>query len=149
MISWLFLSLPLIVPPDNADASAVSNCVSEIPRPYESVEPSTVADGVTSDGISTPSATVKLLCGVRDSLNSFGPLRSLAGDLCLILDNCKVWPLSRTFNQQCLRTFQQTEVDERAIESLAPRIKALSELLRAPIPLGDVNEKAREKKLDR
>ena len=149
MISWLFLSLPLIVPPDNADASAVSNCVSEIPRPYESVEPSTVADGVTSDGISTPSATVKLLCGVRDSLNSFGPLRSLAGDLCLILENCKVWPPSYIFNLQHLQSFQETGVDEQAIESLAPRIKTLSELLHTPIPLGDVNEKERERKLDR
>ena len=40
-------------------------------------------------------------------------------------------------------------VNQRAIESLAPRIKKLSESLREPIPLGDVNEGARERKLER
>ena len=45
-----------------------------------------------------------------------------------------------------LYSFQQTEVDEQAIELLAPRVKALSESLYGPIPLGDVNEKERERK---
>ena len=47
-----------------------------------------------------------------------------------------------------LYSFQQTEVDEQAIELLAPRVKALSESLYGPIPLGDVNEKERERKLE-
>jgi len=47
-----------------------------------------------------------------------------------------------------LTAIQQTEVDEQAIEWLAPRVKALSESLCAPIPLGDPNEREREKKLE-
>ena len=42
---------------------------------------------------------------------------------------------------------QQTELDKQAIESLAPRIKALSESFCVPIPLGDDNEKEREENL--
>jgi len=38
-------------------------------------------------------------------------------------------------------------VDEQAIEFLAPQVKILFESLRAPIPLGDVGEEEREKKL--
>ena len=58
--------------------------------PDESVEPSTVADdsGDKSDWKSAVSATAKLLRGVKD-----GPLKSIAGDLCRILENCEV----RTF----------------------------------------------------
>jgi len=36
----------------------------------------------------------------------------------------------------------------QAIELLAPWIKTLSESLRTPIHLGDVNEKVREEKLE-
>jgi len=46
-----------------------------------------------------------------------------------------------------LIVFQQTEVDKQAIELLALRINMLSRLLCAPIPLGDVDEKERERKL--
>ena len=106
-------------------------------------------DDTTSDAKSLPSAMVKLLCGVRDSPNGSGPLKSLAGGLCLILENCKVCLPPCTFNLQCLRSFQQTKVDEQAMVSLAPRIKALFESLCAPIPLCDVNEKERERKLNR
>jgi len=147
--SRLLQSLPLIIPSDDADGSAVADCVPEIYRLDENVGLSAAADGIRLDGQSTLSATVKLLCGVRDSPDGFGPLKPLAGSLCLILENCNVWPSSRTFNLQCLQSFQHTEVDEQAIESLAPRIKALSELLCVPIPPGDVNEKERERKLDR
>ena len=38
-------------------------------------------------------------------------------------------------------------MDKQAIELLAPRVKALSESLLAPIRLGDVNEKEREGRL--
>lgn len=58
-------------------------------RPDESVEPSTVAgdSGDKSDWKSAVSATAKLLRGVKD-----GPLKSIAGDLCSILENCEVRP---------------------------------------------------------
>ena len=38
---------------------------------------------------------------------------------------------------------------EHAIESLAPRVRMLSESLSAPIPPGDVNEEGRASKLER
>ena len=58
-------------------------------RPDESVEPSTVAgdSGDKLDWKSAVSATAKLLRGVKD-----GPLKSIAGDLCSILENCEVRP---------------------------------------------------------
>lgn len=149
MNSWVLQLSHLIILPDATDDPAVLDCAPRIHRPDKSIELSAAADGATSNGESTPSTGVKLLCGVRDSQNGFGPLRSLAGGLCVILENCKVWSPSCIFNLQHLWPFQQAEVDEQAIESLAPRIKALSELLCAPIPLGDINEKEREKKLER
>jgi len=147
--SWLLQSLPLIIPPYGTDDPAVLDRAPNIPCPDETIGLSAAVDGITLDGESTPSATVRLLRGARDSPNGFGPLKSLAGGLCLILENCKVWPPSHTFNLQCLQSFQQTEVDEQAIESLAPRIRALSESLCEPTQPDDINEKERERKLDR
>ena len=57
----------------------------------ENVEPSATADGKGSDWKSTASASAKLLLrGVRDSADAFGPLKSAAGGLCFILENCEV-----------------------------------------------------------
>jgi len=53
------------------------------------------------------------------------------------------------FGSRLLQTFQQTEVNEQAIELLAPRIKMLSESLCAPIPTGDFSEEDRESELKR
>ena len=47
-----------------------------------------------TDGSPAVPATVKLLRGVRDSANSFGPLRSIARTLCFILETCEVCPPS-------------------------------------------------------
>ena len=42
---------------------------------------------------SNASASAKsLLRGVRDSADAFGPLKSVAGGLCFILENCEVRP---------------------------------------------------------
>ena len=139
--------LPLIIPSDNIGAT-FPDYAQEVPYQGKSAEPSATTDTTTLGGRSAVSATVKLLQVVRDSTNGFGPLKSVAGGLCLILENCDVWPPSYRFNTQCLQPFQQTGVDEQAIESLAPRVKALSGSLYAPIPVGDVNEKVREKKLE-
>ena len=49
---------------------------------------------------STASATVQLLCGVRDSTTAFGPLRSVAGILCIVLENCTVCLPCRMANLQ-------------------------------------------------
>jgi len=48
-------------------------------------------------------ATAKLLCVVRDSANGCGPLKSVAGGLFLVLENCKVCPPSHMFRSQHLR----------------------------------------------
>jgi len=102
-------------------------------------------DEATSGGGST--VTIGLLRVVRDSANGFGPLKSIAGELCLVLESCKVLSPFNRLCSQCLQLPQQTEVDEQAIESLALRVKALFESLSAPIPLGDVDEEAREREL--
>ena len=140
--------LPLIVPPVNVGTSTGPDHIPEVPDPDKSIGPSTVTDQSKSDGGSAISVTVKLLRGVRDSTNALSPLRSVAGGLCLILENCEVLPCPLTFNPQHLQPFQQTEVDGRAIELLAPRLKVLSGSLCTPILPGDVSEKEREKLLE-
>ena len=163
MLMWLFQLPPHLIPPsDCVDASAIPDRdVQEDLRPCENPEPIVADDsgnesdwitvatatddsGNKSDWRSTVSATAELLRGVKG-----GPLKSVAGGLCIILENCGVRPPSCTFNEHCSWSFQRTEVDRRAIESLAPRVKTLSESLCAPIPKGDVNEKQRTRKLER
>jgi len=52
-------------------------------------------DESNSNWKSTTSAAAKLLLrGVKDSAAAFGPLQSVAGALCFILDNCEVCPSS-------------------------------------------------------
>lgn len=55
-------------------------------------EPVAAADsGNKSDWKITASASAKMLLrGVRDSADAFGPLKSVAGGLCFILENCEV-----------------------------------------------------------
>ena len=58
----------------------------------KSVQPGTAADESKSDWKSTASASAKLvLRGVRVSADAFRPLKSVAGGLCFILENCEVW----------------------------------------------------------
>ena len=67
----------------------------------KSVGPSAAADKNKSDWKSTASASAKLLLyGVRDSADAFPPLKSVAGGLCFILENCEVCPspLCATYN---------------------------------------------------
>ena len=45
--------------------------------------------------------------------------------------------------------FQRTKANEQTIESLALRVKALAELLCAPVSEGDVKERGRRKNLER
>lgn len=54
-------------------------------------------DESNSNWKATTSAAAKLLLrGVKDSAAAFGPLQSVAGALCFILDNCEVRPLMHT-----------------------------------------------------
>ena len=74
----------------NADASA-PDCALEDIHTSENTESSADANEKKPDWKSTASATAKLiLCGVRDSADAFGPLKSVAGGLCFILENCEV-----------------------------------------------------------
>ena len=120
----------------------------EVPCPERSVE----SDATTDDGEpgqkSPMSVTANLLRGVRDSANGFVPLKPIAGYLYFVLENCQVWSPFCTSGPSCLWSSQQMEVDGQAIDLLAPRVKALSESLSAPIQPGDINEKERGKKLE-
>ena len=98
-----FRLLPIIIPSDNADTSALPDRRPEVVHPDESLEPSTTADEKKSNSKSTASPTAALLRGVRDSTGGFGLLKSVATFLCSVLDNCEVWPPSRTFDSRRLR----------------------------------------------
>ena len=57
----------------------------------ENVGASSAADENRPDWKSTASSSAKLvLRAVRDSADAFGPLKSVAGGLCFILENCEV-----------------------------------------------------------
>ena len=61
----------------------------------EKAEPGTTADKKESNWKPTAASTTKLLLrGVRDSADAFGPLKSVAGGLYFILENCEVWSAS-------------------------------------------------------
>ena len=76
---------------DNVGTSAGSDHVPVILHHGKSGEPSAAADKTKLNWKSTASATAKLLLlGVRDSADAFAPLKSVAGGLCFILENCEV-----------------------------------------------------------
>jgi len=73
--------------------TAVPDHVPEIICTDESVKPGGTAEEKKLNWKSTASATAKLLLrGVRDSADAFPPLKSAAGGLCFILENCEVRP---------------------------------------------------------
>jgi len=90
MCTLSFQLSPLIIPSDNVDTSTVPERVPETLHPDDRIELSALTDNELGRR-SAVLATAKLLCGVRDSMNAFGPLKSVAGGLCLILENCDVW----------------------------------------------------------
>ena len=67
---------------------------------YSSRRPnSATSDATRQDQDLAASAEARsILRTVKESPNVHPPLKSVAGDLCFILDNCKVWPPSRPFN---------------------------------------------------
>ena len=76
---------------DYANTLTVPDRVQGGPRPDENAEPNTATNEKKSNWKSTAFATAKLLLrGVRDSADAFGPLKSVAGGLCFILENCEV-----------------------------------------------------------
>ena len=92
-------------PADNTGTSTVSDHVPATLHHDKSGEPSAAADETKSNWKSTASATAKLLLyGVRDTADAFGPLKSVAGGLCFILENCEVRSPS------CMRGMMLTSV---------------------------------------
>ena len=84
--------LCLILLLDNANTPAVPDREQRDPCPDEDAEPSAATIEKKSSWKSTAFATAKLLLrGVRDSADAFGPLKSVAGGLCFILENFDVW----------------------------------------------------------
>jgi hypothetical protein len=141
--------LPLIIPLDSTNASTVPGHAPEVIHPNESAEPSAAVDMKKSDWKSTASATAKfLLRGVRDSADAFGPLKSVASGLCFILENYEVQPSLQIYYPRHLQVVQRTKANSQAIEVLAPRVKALTELLCAPVSEGDIREELRRKILE-
>ena len=140
--------LPPTTSSDNIDSSAIPGCSQQNFSIGEG-EPG-VASGNKLGWRLTASATAKsFLRTVKESSNAYPPLKSVAEGLYFILNNCGVRHPSHTSNLQCSWLLQRTEVNEQAVESLAPWIKTLSESLCQPIPPGDVNEEDREEKLER
>jgi hypothetical protein len=85
----------LIIPSDNADSAADTVTVPDfaVPDhvPGENADPNAVANEKKSNWRSTASAGAKLLLrGVSESADGFGPLKSVAGGLRFILENCEV-----------------------------------------------------------
>ena len=138
----------LIVLLRNTGTSAVSDRVPEGIRPDQGVEPSIITDENQRNWKPTTSEMAKLLLHrVRDSADVFPPLKSVAGGLSSILENCEVGSPPHTLSHP-LQVSQRTRGNEQAIESLAPRIEALSELLCGPVSEGDVKERERRKRLE-
>ena len=76
---------------NNVGPAHVPDPTSKYLHPEVSAEPGTAADDKKPNWKTTVSATAKLLLrGVRDSADAFGPLKSVAGGLCFILENCEV-----------------------------------------------------------
>ena len=82
--------MPLTVHSDNIDDTAPDGAPE-----VKSVELSAAVHAKTMSH--DKSSAVKLLRTVRDSVNGFGPLKSVAGGLCLVLENCEVCPPSQRF----------------------------------------------------
>ena len=98
---------------------------------------------------STASSSAKLvLRAVRDSADAFGPLKSIAGGLCFILENCEVRCPPHRPSLVALTCPQRTKANKQAIESLAPRVKELAERLCEPVDDGDVKERERRTRLE-
>ena len=103
-----------------------------------------------SDWKATASSAAKLLLlGVRESADAFGPLKSVAGGLCFILENCEVWTSFYICCPQRSRLDQRTKANKQLIESLAQRISSLAQSLCVPVHQDDIKERSRRDDLER
>ena len=121
-----------------------SETSGSVPRP----EAGDAADEDGLDWKATVSASAKpLLRGARDSADALGPLKSVVGGLCFILENYEVCTHCN-IHLQCSQALRSTKANKQAIKSLAPRVKALAELLCKPVSEGDARERERRQKLE-
>ena len=91
LLCHIFYSL-MVIPQNYVDATAAID-PNEI-HPDRNTQ-SNAGDKKRSNWKSTASSTAKLLLrGVRDTADAFGPLKSVAGGLCFILENCEVHLIS-------------------------------------------------------
>ena len=143
------LIVPLLtIPSTNLVTSAIPDPGQEVPDPNKGKQ--NVADEKKSDWKSTASATAKLfLRGVRDTADAFGPLKSVAGGLCFILDNCEVRFPTNVCHLQRLQVPQRMAVNRQAIELLVSRVWALSTSLCESAPGGNLREQERRERLER
>ena len=138
----------LIVLGKNIDFGLIPDQIAEDPHSRAPADLGEVTDKKKSNLKSAAAATAKLLLrGVRDTADAFGPLKSVVGGLCFILENCEVCPVSCLHCVQPLQVPQRTNANGQAIESLAPRVGALAGRLCENIPDGDVKEIKRREKL--
>jgi len=79
----------LIVYSDSTDATA-PDCIPEVPHPDKITQAISVMDETTSGVRSTAGAMVMLLHVAKSPASDFGPLKSIAEGLSIILGNCKV-----------------------------------------------------------
>ena len=100
-----------------------------------------------TEGSETSASAKLLLQGVRDSADAFGPLKSVAGGLCFVLENYEVYFPCNVY-LQCSQTLRPTKANKQAIESLAPRVKALAESLCKPGSEDEAREQERRQKLE-
>ena len=108
---WL---LPLIILANNAGTS-IRDRVAVVLRPNKIASPSTAADEKKPSWKSKAFAAVKLLFrGVRDTADAFGPLKSVAGGLCFILENYEVrFPSTSTTYNTYRRPSKPRQISKR------------------------------------
>jgi len=139
---------PLTVPPDNVDTSTNHNQVQGAPSSDKN-KSNPLGESGFDWWKPTASAAVKLfLRGTWGSADAFPPLKSVIGGLCFILENCEVQQPSSISYPQYSLVPQRTKANKQAIESLVPRVKALSVSLCEPMSEGDGREKMRRGELE-
>jgi hypothetical protein len=148
-LSMLFHPLPVTGSSGNADNLPIPDHVREpVKSSTHALDPGAASEDTLSRASTAPTTPNVVLREVAESSNAYPPLKSVARCLCIILDNCKVRSTSHTLNLKYSQLYQQMEVTELVIKSLAPRIKTLSKSLCTPIPVDDVNERERENELE-
>jgi hypothetical protein len=111
------------------------------------LDPGSASEDTSNQKSTAPTTPNAILRGIAESSDTYLPLKSVAKRLCSILDNCEVQSPYHIFSPHCLQLCQRTGVNERAIESLASRVEALSRSLCTPIHASDINERERENDL--